>query len=261
MTPTLISEKNPLLKEIRRAASRGELTEDGCVVAEGIHLLEEAARTRLEVVAAVAAASRRDLVESLHRSLGSARLLWVDDTVFARLSTTETPQGVIALVRMPEWKSSDLVRCTPLIVVLDAIQDPGNAGTIVRTAEAFGATGIVFLKGTVSPYNPKCLRASAGSLFRMPLSRDLLLLQDLPRAGFPTITLFSAMPHAELSPEQVDMTGPSAIVIGNEGRGVGPDIAAISTHIRIPTEGVESLNAAVAAGVMLYEAHRQRHAV
>jgi TrmH family RNA methyltransferase len=256
MTLTLTSEKNPLLKDVRRATSRGELTEDGCVVAEGVHLLEEAIRSGLEIQAIIAAESRRERIESDDRIL-AVRVLWVDDQVFSRLTSTETPQGVIALVRPPVWTSADLLRGTPLIVILDAIQDPGNAGTIVRSAEAFGATGVVFLEDTVSPHNPKCLRASAGSLFRMPLSRDLFLV-DAPRASFPTMTLYAAMPRAKLTLPQADLTCPCAIVVGNEGRGVSPNMALLSTEVRIPTVGVESLNAAVAAGVMLYEACRQR---
>jgi TrmH family RNA methyltransferase len=252
MIVTLTSEKNPVLKDVRRAASRGELTEDGCVVAEGIHLLEEAIRSGLEIQAIIAAASRREQIESDERIL-AVRVLWVEDQAFARLSSTETPQGVITLVRPPQWTSADLLRGTPLIVILDAIQDPGNAGTIVRTAEAFGATGVVFLKGSVSPHNPKCLRASAGSLFRVPLVHDASLFV------MPPLTLFAAMPQAEMTLPQADLTCPCAIVVGNEGRGVSPDMALLSTEVRIPTEGVESLNAAVAAGVMLYEAHRQRN--
>jgi TrmH family RNA methyltransferase len=256
MTLTITSEKNPLLKDVRRAASRGELTENGCVVAEGVHLLEEAIRSGLEIQTIIAAVSRQEQIEPDERIL-AVRKLWVEDQAFARLSSTQTPQGVIVLVRPPVWTSADLLRGTPLIVILDAIQDPGNAGTIVRSAEAFGATGVVFLKDTVSPHNPKCLRASAGSLFRMPLSRDLFLA-DVPPAGFPEMTLYAAMPRAELTLPQADLTGPCAIVVGNEGCGIGPDTAWLATHVRIPTVEVESLNAAVAAGVMLYEAHRQR---
>lgn len=252
MTVTVASEKNPLLKDVRRAAARGELTSDNCVVAEGLHLLEEAIRSRLKIQAVIAAVSKQEQIEALHRRIGDARILWVEDRAFARLSSTETPQGVITLVRPPAWTAADLLRRTPLIAILDAIQDPGNAGTIVRTAEAFGATGVVFLKGTVSPHNPKCLRASAGSLFRMPL------LCDPSPAAMPQLTLYAAMPRAELTLAQADLTGPCAIVVGNEGRGVRPETAALAAHVRIPTEGVESLNAAVAAGVMLYEAHRQR---
>jgi TrmH family RNA methyltransferase len=257
MTAALTSPQNPLLKEVRRAASRGELTADGCVVAEGVHLLEEALVSPGEIVTVIVAEEARTAAESLLSRTPDARVVSVPDAVFSKIASTEHPQGVITLVRPRQWSHADLLRGTPLLVILDAIQDPGNAGTIVRAAEAFGATGVVFLKGTVSPHNPKCLRASAGSLFRMPLAHDPFLL-DVPRASFPAMTLYAAMPRAELTLSQADLTRPCAIVVGNEGRGIGPDTALLATHVRIPTVGVESLNAALAAGVMLYEAHRQR---
>lgn len=249
MTAELTSTKNPLLQEVRRAASRGALTEDGCVVAEGPHLLEEALASPVEIVTVIVSESARAAAEGLLVRADHARVVSVPDAIFAKIATTEHSQGVISLVRPPSWSSRDLLRATPLIMVLDAIQDPGNAGAIVRVAEAFGATGAVFLKGTVSRYNPKCLRGSAGSLFRVPVA------DSLDPAG---LTLYAAMPRAELPLDQADFTGPCAIIVGSEGRGVNPDLAARATGVRIPTSRVESLNAAVAAGVMLYEAQRQR---
>jgi len=251
MTAALTSPHNPLLKEVRRAASRGELTADGCVVAEGLHLLEEALASPVEIVTVIVADAARAVAEGL-LSRAQARLVSVPDAVFSKIASTEHPQGVITLVRPRQWSGKDLLSGTPLIVILDAIQDPGNAGAIVRTAEAFGATGVVFLKGTVSPHNPKCLRASAGSLFRMPL------IHEFNPAILPDLAIYAAMPRAERTLDQADLTRPCAIAVGSEGRGVGPGTAALATHLRIPTVGVESLNAAMAAGVMLYEARRQR---
>jgi TrmH family RNA methyltransferase len=180
--------------------------------------------------------------------------------VFSGLTTTETPQGVITLVRPPEWTLNDVFRPPALAVILDGIQDPGNAGAIVRAAEAFGASGVVFLKGSVNPHNPKCLRASAGSLFRLPAVSGVAepdLLAGLERTG---VRLFAASPRADRPAGRADLTAACAIAVGAEGRGVSPDLAARADHIRIPTTGVESLNAAVATGVLLYEAQRQRSA-
>ena len=167
MVETLISDKNPLLKEVRRLAAGGAPGEDRLALAEGPHLLDEALRSRIEIHAVILAESARG--DSDEDRLGAARVVRVLDAMFNKLASTESPQGVLALVRLPEWTPEDLLRGTPLVVVLDGVQDPGNAGTILRTAEAFGATGAVFLKGTVSPSNPKCLRASAGSAFRVPI--------------------------------------------------------------------------------------------
>ena len=246
MVETLISDKNPLLKEVRRLAAGGAPDEDRLVLAEGPHLLDEALRSGIEIHAVILAESAGEV-----QGLGSARVVRVLDSLFNKLASTESPQGVLALVRLPEWTAGDLLRGTPLVVVLDGVQDPGNAGAILRTAEAFGATGAVFLKGTVSPSNPKCLRASAGSVFRLPI------VTEIPGG----MALFAADPRANLSIADAGLAQACAIVIGGEGSGVRPEIAARATGVKIPTSNVESLNAAVAAGILLYEARRQRDRV
>jgi len=151
-----------------------------------------------------------------------------------------------------------LFRGQSLVVVLDGIQDPGNAGSIVRSAEAFGATGVLFLRGSVNPYHPKTLRAAAGSLFRMPVVYGLD--EDLARAALEQrrLDIYAAAPRGAKHLKDVDLTRRCAIVIGSEGRGVSEKLRAAALDLRIPTAGVESLNASVAAGVLLYEARRQR---
>jgi RNA methyltransferase, TrmH family len=243
---TLISDKNPLLKEVRRLAAGGAPGEDRLVLAEGPHLLDEAIRSQIEIHAVILAESAAEPGD-----LPATRVVRVLDSLFHKLASTESPQGVLALVRLPEWTTDDLLRGTPLVVVLDGVQDPGNAGAILRTAEAFGATGAVFLKGTVSVSNPKCLRASAGSAFRLPI------VSEIPNG----LALYAADPRAELAISQAKLGVPCAIVIGAEGRGVRRELAARATGVKIPTSGVESLNAAVAAGILLYEARRQRDRV
>ena len=242
-----LSDKNPLLKQIRRAVSRGSLTENGYAVAEGAHLLEEALAAKCEVGAVIVA-------ESARVNYPDARV--VSEKTFRELASTETPQGVIALVRPPV---SALDQMTfgddPLVVVLDGVQDPGNAGAIVRAAEAFGASGVVFLKGTVNPYNPKCIRGSAGSVFRVPLIASVDADEILRH---PEIAWYAATPRARKLASDAGLAAPCGIIIGSEGHGVSPVLGARATGLRIPTSGVESLNAAVAAGILLYEARRQR---
>jgi TrmH family RNA methyltransferase len=155
---------------------------------------------------------------------------------------------------------TDLLRGHPLVVVLDEVQDPGNAGAIVRAAEAFGATGAIFIKGSVSPYNPKTLRASAGSLFRFPVLAGMdasCARSQLVENG---IELFAAVPaHTGAAPiSAADLMRECAVVIGNEARGVSELWRSSARAVSIPTTSVESLNAAVAAGILLYEARRQR---
>lgn len=243
MIETLISDKNPLLKEVRRLAAGGAPSDARLVLAEGPRLLDEALRSGIDIHAVILAESAKEIP-----GLGDVRAVRVLDGLFHKLASTESPQGVLALVRLPEWTAKDVLKGTPLVVVLDGIQDPGNAGAILRTAEAFGATGAVFLKGTVSPSNPKCLRASAGSAFRLPI------VSEIPDG----LALYAADPRAGLDISQARLSVSCAIVIGSEGSGVRPELAARATGVKIPTSTVESLNAAVAAGILLYEARRQR---
>jgi TrmH family RNA methyltransferase len=217
-------------------------------VAEGAHLLEEALAAKCEVGAVIVA-------ESAHLHYPDARI--VSDKTFRELASTETPQGVIALVRPRAATLEQMTRGAALVVVLDGVQDPGNAGAIVRAAEAFGATGVVFLKGTVNPYNPKCLRGSAGSAFRVPLVAGVGAEGILAQAG---MAWYAAMPRAARLVSEADLSARCGIIIGSEGRGVSAALAERATGLRIPTAGVESLNAAVAAGILLYEARRQRGA-
>lgn len=241
-----LSDKNPLIKQIRRAVSKGTLTDDGYAVAEGVHLLEEARAAKCEVGAVIVA-------ESASGNFPEARI--VSDKTFRELASTETPQGVLALVRPPVSTLQQMTRGDALVVVLDGVQDPGNAGAIVRAAEAFGATGVVFLKGTVNPYNPKCLRGSAGSIFRVPLVASIEAEAILEQMS---LSWYAAMPRAAKLASEADLGAPSGIIIGSEGRGVSSLLAGRAVGLRIPTAGVESLNAAVAAGILLYEARRQR---
>ena len=194
--------------------------------------------------------------------VGSQFLRQRPDALLQRLSETETSQGVIALVKPPVCEMEQLFRGRPLVVVLDGLQDPGNAGAIVRAAEAFGATGILFLKGCVSPFNPKTLRASAGSLFRVPYLHAVEAV--FARTAFEEnkVQLYAGVPARNgggvRSIAEVNLTAPCGLIVGNESRGVSVALRSAALGVSIPTTGVESLNAAMAAGILLYEARRQR---
>lgn len=185
-----------------------------------------------------------------------ARLIQVPDRVFRTISGTLSPQGTLALVEPPAPSRTLVLNQRALVVVLDSIQDPGNAGTIARSAEALGASGLVFLNATAHPLSPKTLRASAGSLFRIPFVRSSAE-SDIP-TNFP-IFAGVADPNAPAAWD-CNLAQSCTIVIGNEGSGVSSSVLRIAQPIRIPTRGVESLNAAVAASLLLYEAARQRKA-
>jgi TrmH family RNA methyltransferase len=257
---TITSAANPLLKDVRRALARGGLTEQGWCVAETFHLLEEALRSDCEVKAVIAAESVRSAAEAHVRGLRGVRVLVAADGLLQAVSGTETAQGVLALVKPPAWKLEQLFRGCPLVVVLDGLQDPGNCGAIVRAAEAFGATGVLFLKGAANPFNPKTLRASAGSLFRVPFLHGVDAA--LARAALQQnhVDLYAGVPAQPgvRSLADIDLGGRCGLIIGNEARGVGRELRSAALDVAIPTVGVESLNAAMAAGILLYEARRQR---
>src|SRR5215472_14434963 len=255
---TITSAANPLLKDVRRAIARGALTETGLCVAESFHLLEEALRSDCEVKTVLAAESVLSAAEAHVRRLNGVKVAVLPDALFRSISGTETSQGVMALVRPSAWKLEQLFRGCPLVVVLDGLQDPGNAGAVARAAEAFGATGLMFVKGSASPYHPKTLRASAGSLFRIPFVSGIDA--NMARASLKQhrVDVYAAMPHSGTLAGDVDFSRKCAIVIGSEGRGVSQELYGTAKDVAIPTVGVESLNAAVAAAVLLYEARRQR---
>jgi RNA methyltransferase, TrmH family len=257
---TIRSPANPLLKDVRRAIAAGGKTSGGLVVAEGFHLLEEALRSDLRVPLALASESVRSTVERHVSGLREARIAVLPDKLFQALASTESSQGVMALVAMPEWSMDQLFRGQSLVIVLDALQDPGNAGAIVRAAEAFGATGVLFVKGSASPFHPRTLRAAAGSLFRVPFVTGVDAALARATLQQRRVKIFAAMPFGESRQiaGDADFDQKCAMVIGSEGRGISNELYGIAQDVAIPTLGVESLNAAVAASVLLYEARRQR---
>jgi RNA methyltransferase, TrmH family len=255
-----IGVRNPLVKSLRKAALKGQLTEDGYCVAESFHLLDEALRSDRDVKTIIVAESVRPTVERRVANLKNTRVVTMDDSLFQEVATTETSQGVLSLVQPPKWTLDELFRGKSLVVVLDALQDPGNAGTIVRAAEAFGATGVLCLKGTVSLFNPKALRASAGSIFRVPFVQGLEA--DLVKATLAQrrVDVYATVPAGGQALQCADLTRRVALLVGSEAHGVRPELRGAALDLHIPTHGVESLNAALATGIVLYETQRQRSA-
>lgn len=253
------SRQNRRVKELRGSFAHGARSGNQCVGIEGEHLLQEALHSGLRVQTVFVREGSRDLLTGLEFD-AATELLELPANVFASAVTTESPQGVAALVEPPRFSLSDTLRSPrPLVVVVDGLQDPGNLGTLVRSAEAFGASGVIALPGTATVWNPKTLRASSGSVFRLPVAsaRPEEALKSMREFG---ITILAAVAAEGEDASRIDLTGPTAIVIGNEGSGVSGALRRRADGaIRIPCLGpVESLNAAVAASVLLYEAARQR---
>ncbi len=261
------SKDNARLKELRKAlaaAGRSAQGRASLVGIEGPHLLEEALRAGLRVKTIFVALDAARLLSALPVP-PQTEILQLPAKLLDSALATETPQMIAALIEPPRWSWPHILgqnQKEMLIVVLAGIQDPGNLGTILRSAEAFGATGIVSLPGTVSAWNPKAVRASAGSVFRVPFlaASEQECLEKLHEAG---VKILSTSVHAAQPADQINMSGPVALIIGNEGNGVAGNLAAkADVRITIPCPGpVESLNAAVAASVLLYESARQRAAV
>jgi len=260
------SKQNPRLKELRKALAQPGRNQRGLVAIEGPNLVGEAIRAGLRVESMFVGVSDGIGVGYQFEQDTAAHIdiFFVPGDALKSMLLTESPQPVAALVEPPDWTWAHVLGTrkgsSGLVVVLAEIQDPGNLGTIIRSAEAFGADGVVCLPGTVNAWNPKVVRASAGSVFRIPVlsAAEPDALTRLREAGLRVLT--TRVQGAEPA-DLVDLAG-VALVIGNEGNGVPADLAAIADGaVTIPCPGpVESLNAAVAASVLLYEASRQRAA-
>lgn len=248
---TITSRGNPLLKRLRAAGARGPAAAQGCSLAESPLLLEEALRSDVEIERVFASETARDRVSTRLPPHRGIPLHPVADRLFSELATTQRNQGVLALVKLPVWTPADVFQ--GLTVALDGVQDPGNAGTIARSAEAFGASGVVFLKGSAAPTNPKALRASAGSLFRLPFLAGLDAGAFLELARSCGKALVAADARGDVTLPEAALSGRSAVVIGSEAHGIAPGLRAAATLVRIPMRGAESLNAAAAAVAFLYE--------
>jgi len=253
----LTSVKNPLLQKIRRAAASGRPTEDGLVVIEGPHLVAEALRSGWALHHTLTTPEGRERYAGLLEQ-SSAEVIEIPARAFASTASTETAQEILALVRPRPCHWQDLASPHALVVVLDGVQDPGNAGTIVRSAEAFGAGGIVFLEGSVRVANGKFLRAAAGSIFRLPFLETIERAEFVKRARSLGLTLYALAARGETALQGTDLRIPCALVVGGEASGVSPELLAAATALSIPVQKVESLNAAVAASIALFEAARQR---
>lgn len=257
---------NALVKQLRQAFSRAERTEDGDCAIEGVRIVEEATRSGLRFRAVFFRESAQERADRLLPQIGAhVETLLLPDKLFDGAVPSETPQGVAALVRLKEFSIEDLLERLHVgpVMVLVGLQDPGNLGTILRSAEAFGSAGVVTGEGTVSPFNSKVIRASAGSVFRLPLvvAKSVRGLEEVfARFKAQGVRLLATSSHKGTSLDQATLTGPLAIFVGNEGTGVPRDLMnRMDESVAIPhTPQVESLNAGVAGSIVLYEAARQR---
>jgi RNA methyltransferase, TrmH family len=255
------SAQNKQVKDLRKAFSQGELTDDGHAAIESVRTLEEAIRSGLKFRTVFFSESGKGRADRLLPQLGAhVETLLLPDSIFAGAVDTDAPQGVAALVKLKSHALENLFRTpAPLIVIAAGVQDPGNLGTLIRSGEAFGASGVVVTEGTVSPLNSKAVRASAGSFFRLPVV-DVKTKDLLPILAEHGIRLLGTTSHNGVPLPEADLKGAVAICIGNEGAGLPKELLAkVDSNLVIPhSDKVESLNAGIAASIILYEAARQR---
>ena len=254
-----------LITAIRDLHRRRGREQRGQALAEGVRLVEEALAAGIPirgaaVSPALQATPRGHALEASLRQHGVS-LEPVDEAALAELADTEHPQGVVAVIELPEWSLETLrPAAKSVVLVLDGVQDPGNVGTMARTAFALGASGLIALKGTADLANPKVLRGSMGALFRFPgiMTDDAEFLAWLREVkGRLVVADTEGRPLASLPHSSGQ---PLVLVVGNEGAGVRPALAAVAeASVAIPLRsGAESLNVAVAAGILLHEVLRDR---
>lgn len=244
-----------LVNLIQKAKARRE---QDVFITEGIKMFLEADPERImEVYVSESFFEKGTAKEKLEQCIFEV----LSDEVFRKVSDTQTPQGVLCVMKQYHYKLEDLFQKeNPLFLILEDIQDPGNLGTMVRTAEGAGVDGIIMTKGTVDIYNPKTIRSTMGSVYRMPFfyTEDLPgIMKELQKRN---VKLYAAHLKGEQFYHQMDFKQASAFLIGNEGNGLKEETAAAAdVYMKIPMEGkVESLNAAVASVILMYEAARQR---
>lgn len=264
MTETVTSAHNPLVKLAASLRQKKHRDESGLFAVEGVRLAEElaAAGWPLQVCIHTAEAAASPRAAKLMAALG-CRVVAVPEAVYAKITDTQEPQGLMLIAaKRPATLAAALAGPGPaLIAVLDGVQDPGNAGTVIRAADAAGCTGAVLLEGCADPFAGKTVRATMGSLFHLPVAAGVgrdELAGALAAAGIPLVAAsLDGTPCFA-----ADLGGPAAIVFGAEGQGVSPALLArAASRVTIPIWGrAESLNVAAAAAVILYEAARQRRA-
>lgn len=267
----ITSENNAKLKEMVKLQKNARYRKkEGMFAAEGIKLVLEAARFgKLRQVLIRESLWRdrwqeRPEEEVAKEFSDDKRYVGVDvvpDALFDQIADTVTPQGILGMVDMPSYTLEEILsKTSKLYLVLDDLRDPGNLGTMIRTAEAAGAAGVIMSKGTVDLFNPKVVRATMGAIFRVPFLYVDHLSETIEQMKEKGIAVYGTLLEESRAYDEPDYTKPSAVVVGNEANGISRKVQeSLSGRIHIPMMGsVESLNAAVASAVVLYEAARQR---
>lgn len=257
----ITSKDNSVIKEIRKIKDKKYRAEKGLFIVEGFRFLEEALKSSFQVESIFFSESGLDKFNQLDLDKvirTDTKLYLISENIFKTIGSTDNPQGVLALVR-------NRVEHEPIVlngtyVLVDKVQDPGNLGTIIRTAHAAACNGVILTKGTVDVYNEKTLRSTMGSIFNIPIieDKDLSFIRELMSKGY---KLVCSSLDTDYNFYDIDFSDNLIISVGNEGNGISKelyDICDIKVKIPMPG-GAESLNAAVATSIMIYEGVRQKN--
>lgn len=262
---TITSNQNPVIKEVKSLKARKSREEKQRFFIEGIRIIDEALKERVAIESIL-------LSDRLYETKGGEEILsrircenyetyHLPDKLFQEISDTENPQGIMAVVKMRRQKLEEMIEGGDFFLILDSLQDPGNMGTIVRTADAAGVSGIIISRGCVDIYNPKVLRSTMGSVFHVPFCFSENLQDTILALKAKGLKVFAAHLNGDSNYFEINMKNSTAIIIGNEANGICKEVAEqADTLVKIPMPGKsESLNASVAASILMYEVVRQRY--
>lgn len=247
------SNQNKIIKEVNSLKAKKERDKTGLFILEGKRLVDEIPNS-WEIKYLLKG-------ESYSEDINFEKVYTVKDSLFEKISETVNPQGILAVCHIKEFDVTNVdYSNSPFFVVLENVTDPGNMGTLIRTADAAGADGIFLSKGCVDIYNPKVIRATMGSIFHLPIYRNLNLMDLMEDFKNNNVKTLAAHLKGTSTPYKVDMTTACAVIIGNEANGLSDEISEMASDlVKIPMPGkAESMNAGIAGGILIYEAVRQR---
>ena len=258
------SNQNKIIKEVNALKAKKERDKTGLFILEGKRLVEEIPNSwEIKYLLKAESYSEDINFENVYTVEDSLfeNVYTVKDSLFEKISETVNPQGILAVCHIKEFDVTNVdYSNSPFFVVLENVTDPGNMGTLIRTADAAGADGIFLSKGCVDIYNPKVIRATMGSIFHLPIYRNLNLIDLMEDFKNNNVKTLAAHLKGTSTPYKVDMTTACAVIIGNEANGLSDEISEMASDlVKIPMPGkAESMNAGIAGGILIYEAVRQR---
>ncbi|MDP4179660.1 MAG: 23S rRNA (guanosine(2251)-2'-O)-methyltransferase RlmB [Bacillota bacterium] len=259
----ITSNQNSIIKEIKSLEKRKYRQELGLFIAEGVRFVEEALKENANIKEIIVSETlfKNDMGKDILTLINSKGINYytVSEKIFNEISGTQTPQGIMAVVEIKEFTLEDIISGANRIIILESLQDPGNMGTIIRTADASGMTGIILSKGCVDIYNQKVLRSTMGSIFHLPIHQTEDLNKTLEALRSKGIRTYAAHLNGTINYYDMNEYDNIAIIIGNEGNGISNETAdSADILVKIPMHGkAESLNASVAAGILMYEIVRK----